>query len=115
MNQPGSGKWRILSGLLCCGLLVVTVACLNEQSMAGFPDGYLTDYDRATKTPYEYLCFASLLFCLYFAYLTFVRTSKTGLRLGWGILAYVLTIVLPAVLLKHYFLDWLHLDNGIGG
>lgn len=115
MNPPGSGKWRILSGLLCCGLVVLTLARLTEQSMAGFPDGYLTDYDRATKSPYEYLCFASLLFCLYFAYLAIFRTRKTGLQLGWGIAAYVLTIVLPAVLLKHYFLDWLHLDNGIGG
>ncbi|MEP6667660.1 MAG: hypothetical protein ABJF10_00820 [Chthoniobacter sp.] len=115
MNDLRSTGFRILSALVCCGLLVITFVCQSENGMAGFPDGHLTDYDKAIATPYHYLCIASLLFCLYFAWLAIVKSRKTGLRLMLGFAVYLLVIVLPAVALKYYFLHWLQLDNGIGG
>jgi len=115
MSNLRSTGFRILSALVGVGLLAITILCQSENGMAGFPDGHLTDYDKATSAPYHYLCIASLLFCLYFAGLAILKTRKAGLRLALGCVAYLLVIVLPAVALKYYFLHWLKLDNGIGG
>lgn len=115
MNDSRSTGFRILSALVCAGLLVITLVCQWENGMAGFPDGHLTDYDKAVHTPYHWLCVASLFFCLYFAWLAIVKSRKTGLRLALGLVAYLLLIVVPAVALNYYFLHWLQLDNGIGG
>lgn len=100
MNDLRSTGLRILSALVGVGLLSITLLCQSENGMAGFPDGHLTDYDKAASTPYHYLCMASLLFCLYFASLAVKKSRRTGLRLLLGCVTYLLVIVLPAVALK---------------
>jgi hypothetical protein len=63
----------IVSGL---GALFFGWLVLSELSMAGFPDGHLTGYDRAAKIPGTILGCISIISSLYFFFLAIISRRK---------------------------------------
>jgi hypothetical protein len=96
-------------------LLSVTFTSGYNNSLAGFPDGHFTDYEKAVSRPFGWLCWGSTLFSLYFVCLGVPTTSLPGLRLRTAVFAYIAVIILPAVCVRWYYLYYLQLDSGYGG
>lgn len=109
----------------------VTVACVvcavgawglavyiyMDVSMFGFPDGHITDYQKAAVTPLRVIAWALGGLGLLLLALAFSPVSTRALTVGW--LAAVVVIVGVAVAggigVPWYFGVHLGLDNGIGG
>ncbi len=85
--------------------------------MTGFPDGHLTDYDKAVDTPKRTLMWMELGFVLLFLALAFFRIG-TRARAVAMLAALTMSGLVAAVQLfavPWYFGTHLGLDNGIGG
>ena len=97
--------------------LVLAFMTHTDASMAGFPDGYLTDYDEAVGRPLRILVWVLAGLGLLFLALAFVpikaRTRTIGLIVA--VLAFAIVIVVTDVGVPWYFGTHLNLDNGIGG
>ena len=88
-----------------------------DVSMYGFPDGYVTDYQKAAETPLTILTWAEAGFGLLFLALAF---SPIGTRLRtilWlaALVAFVLVATAAQLGVPWYFQVHLGLDNGVGG
>jgi hypothetical protein len=88
-----------------------------DVSMAGFPDGHLTDYDEAVDRPLRILSW--MLAGLGFVFLALVlapikaRIRTVGLLVA--VVAFAILAVVTDVGVPWYFGTHLGLDNGIGG
>ena len=112
---------RALPTVAC---LIAAVAALGLHGLAswdlyltGFPDGHLTDYDKAVDAPKRILMWAELGFVPLFLVLAFspIGTRKRAVGLLAGLTALVLVVVVQLVGVPWYFGNHLGLDNGIGG
>ena len=85
--------------------------------LAGFPDGHLTDYDKAVDAPKRILMWAELGFVPLFLVLAFspIGPRVRGIGLLAALTALVLVVVAQLVGVPWYFGTHLGLDNGIGG
>ena len=104
--------------------VIAAVAALGLHVLAswdlyltGFPDGHLTDYDKAVDAPKRILMWAELGFVPLFLVLAF---SPIGIRArGIGFLAAMsalgLVVLVQLIGVPWYFGTHLGLDNGIGG
>jgi len=104
--------------------VIAAVAALGLHVLAswdlyltGFPDGHLTDYDKAVDAPKRILMWAELGFVPLFLVLAF---SPIGTRArGIGFLAAMSALTLVALVqllgVPWYFGTHLGFDNGIGG
>ncbi|MCV7412264.1 hypothetical protein AWC05_16745 [Mycobacterium florentinum] len=85
--------------------------------LTGFPDGHLTDYDKAAHTPKQILLWAEFGLAVLFLILALLpmgaRTRAIGL-LG-ALIALVAAAIVQLVCIPWYFVTHLGLDNGIGG
>ncbi len=85
--------------------------------LTGFPDGHLTDYDKAADVPKRILMWVELGFAPLFLVLAFsplgIRTRALGLLVALTVLGLVVVVQLFGV--PWYFGSHLGLDNGIGG
>ncbi|MFZ0227262.1 MAG: hypothetical protein WA622_18175 [Mycobacterium sp.] len=113
-----------MGALAIVACVIAAVAALGLHVLAswdlyltGFPDGHLTDYDKAVDAPKRILMWAELGFVPLFLVLAF---SPIGPRVrGIGLLAALTALVLVVVVqlfgVPWYFGTHLGLDNGIGG
>ena len=104
---------RVIS--FCAGvmLLLGMLALYQELNMIGFPDGYVTDYDRAFESLVHQLFLPCLLIALHFCYLGWIGGRRSiGRRL-------LIVGVLGAALLGYGVCSgqrlWHTLDHGQGG
>lgn len=86
-------------------------------SMAGFPDGHITDYGAAVETPLQVVTWAAVGFAILFLSLTFspVRSRSGPLALSLAVLAFVAVALVAKVGVPWYYGTHLGLDNGVGG
>ena len=112
---------RVLAIVVC---VVAAVASLLSSYLAswdlyltGFPDGHLTDYDKAVDVPERVLMWAELglvPLCLVLAFSPIgIRKRAVGLLVALTVLGLVVVVQLVGV--PWYFGSHLGLDNGIGG
>lgn len=79
----------------------------------GFPDGYITELDRARIPLHKMFSILSLVYCVYFLYAGW--TASDNLIAGKLLLAASIYIALFGIIaFADYFLS-LRLDHGIGG
>ena len=85
--------------------------------LTGFPDGHLTDYDKAVDAPKRVLMWVEVGFAPLFLVLAFspIGTRTRGVGLLGALIALVFVVVVQLVGLPWYFVSHLGLDNGIGG
>lgn len=121
MNKPDSLFFsRLLTTVsITLGLLAVAVALVGfrELSMAGFPDGHVTEYEKATYLLRTILLWMNLALGLYFFRLAIpnlpVRTRVARIVYVLSLLLLLLAVV--EIAMPWYFVDHLGLDNGGGG
>ena len=105
-------------GVVCAvAALVLAFMTHMDVSMAGFPDGYPTDYDKAVGGPLRILTWVLAGLGLVFLALAVVpikaRTRTVGLLVA--VVAFAIVITVTDVGVPWYFGTHLNLDNGIGG
>ncbi|MGA9490391.1 MAG: hypothetical protein WBV80_09090 [Mycobacterium sp.] len=85
--------------------------------LTGFPDGHLTDYDKAADVPKRALMWTEFGFGPLFLALALspigIRKRTVGLLAALTVLGLVVVVQLVGV--PWYFGSHLGLDNGIGG
>ncbi|BBX01266.1 hypothetical protein [Mycolicibacterium moriokaense] len=86
-------------------------------SMFGFPDGYVTDYQKAADSPLTVIAWAEAGLGLLFLALAFSPISTRVRTIAWlaTFIALVLVIAAGQAGVPWYFGTHLGLDNGIGG
>jgi hypothetical protein len=106
-------------GCIVCavGALYLAFLTINEVALAGFPDGHVTDYDKAAHAPLSVISYLEAAFGLLFLLLAAVpmkaRRRAAGLLIC--LVALVLVAVVALVGVPWYFGTHLGLDSGIGG
>ena len=113
-----------MRGLAIIAYVVGAIAALGlafstfmEVSMYGFPDGHVTDYDKAVDAPLAILAWVEAGFGLLFLALAFtpIGTRARAVGLLVALIAFVLVAMVVQVGVPWYFGTHLGLDNGIGG
>ena len=85
--------------------------------MYGFPDGHITDYERAVDAPLTILAWVEAGFGVLFLALAFspIGTRVRVVGLFVAVIAFVLVAMVAKVGVPWFFGTHLGLDNGIGG
>jgi hypothetical protein len=88
-----------------------------EVSMFGFPDGHITDYEKAADTPLRILTWVQAGFAPLFLALAVSRIGTRARAIAWlaALTALVLVVIAVQIGVPWYFGTHLGLDNGIGG
>ncbi|OBB08361.1 hypothetical protein A5662_09205 [Mycobacteriaceae bacterium 1482268.1] len=117
----GRGPLRALS-IICCVICAVAAFGLALKTnmdvyMFGFPDGHVTDYQKAADAPLRVLAWVQAGLSLLFLALALPRIGTRLRTVAW--LAALVVLVLVAIAahigVPWYFGTHLGLDNGIGG
>ncbi|HUB57761.1 MAG TPA: hypothetical protein VMB04_21695 [Mycobacterium sp.] len=89
----------------------------NQVALAGFPDGHVTDYEKAADGPLGVFSYVEAGFGLLFLALAFspIKARRRAVGLLVCLIALVLVAVVVQVGIPWYFGTHLGLDNGIGG
>ncbi|BBX46723.1 hypothetical protein GCM10009641_41240 [Mycobacterium cookii] len=108
---------RVACVVAAIAALFISYLAAGDLYLAGFPDGHLTDYDKAVETPKRILLWVEFGFAPLFLVLVFLpigtRIRAAGLLAALIVLG--LAVQLQLVGLPWYFGSHLGLDNGIGG
>ena len=119
-----AGKRGADEGLAIIACVVGAIAALGlafstfmEVSMYGFPDGHVTDYEKAVDAPLTILAWVEAGFGFLFLALAFtpIGTRARAVGLLVALIAFVLVAMVAQVGVPWYFGTHLGLDNGIGG
>jgi hypothetical protein len=104
----------LVGAIAALGLAFTT---LMEVSMYGFPDGHVTDYEKAVDAPLTILAWVEAGFGLLFLALalTPIGTRARAVGLLVVLIGFVLVAMVAQVGVPWYFGTHLGLDNGIGG
>jgi hypothetical protein len=106
-------------GCIVCAGAALWLAFLTSSAvmMAGFPDGHLTDYDKAADAPLQAFGYTEAGFGLAFLALAFspVKPRWRAVGLLACLIAFALVAAAAHVGVPWYFGTHLGLDNGIGG
>lgn len=88
-----------------------------ELSSLGFPDGHLTEYERASRLPRAVLLGASLLLGLYCLRMAVANIGMKArlIRIIYVVLALIVLLAVAELLMPWYFVAHLGLDDGRGG
>jgi hypothetical protein len=112
---------RVLSRVSCVVGAVVALflsfLTAGDVYLTGFPDGHLTDYDKAADAPKRILMWAEFGFVPLFLLLALPRIRKSAGAVGPVVALLVLGLIVLVQLfgVPWYFGTHLGLDNGIGG
>ena len=112
---------RVLPRIACvvCAVAALWLAFMtyNQVALAGFPDGHVTDYDKAADGPLGVFSYVEAGFGLLFLVLAFspIKARRRAVGLLVCLIALVLVAVVVQVGVPWYFGTHLGLDNGIGG
>ncbi len=108
--------------LVACAVAAIAALLLGylaswDLYLTGFPDGHVTDYDKAVDVPKRILMWVEFGFVPLFLVLAFspIGTRKRAVGLLAALIVLVLVVVLQLVGVPWYFGSHLGLDNGIGG
>jgi hypothetical protein len=115
-RQPKAFAARILATLAGILTIIVGFGVLFEVSMAGFPDGAVTEYDRVVQTPLTILGVLSICTGPYFFYLAIFTKGKHLLAtLVISIILYC--VLVPGTLfgMDYYIKNFTNIDYGQGG
>jgi hypothetical protein len=112
---------KVLGRVACVVIAVVALSmsyrAAGDLYLTGFPDGHLTDYDKAVDAPKHILMWAELGFVALFLVLAFFRIGTRARAIGLltASTVFVLVVVVQLIGVSWYFGTHLGLDNGIGG
>ena len=112
--------WTVASiACLICAVAAFGLALKTnvDVSMFGFPDGYITDYQKAAEGPLRVITWVQAGFGLLFLALACPPISsrmRTTACLA-ALVGVVLVAITGQVAIPWYFGTHLGLDNGIGG
>jgi peptidoglycan/LPS O-acetylase OafA/YrhL len=112
---------KVLPRIACvvCAIAALWLAFMtyNDVALAGFPDGHVTDYDKAADPPLGILSYVQAGFGLLFLVLAFspIKARRRAAGLLVALIAFVLVALVGQVGVPWYFGTHLRLDNGIGG
>jgi hypothetical protein len=97
--------------------LFISYRAAGDLYLTGFPDGHLTDYDKAVDTPKRILMWVEVGFVPLFLALAFSRIGARARGVGFlvALTVFVLIVAVQLVGVPWYFGSHLGLDNGIGG
>jgi hypothetical protein len=97
--------------------LGLAFSTFTEVSMYGFPDGHVTDYEKAVDAPLTILAWVEAGFGFLFLALTFtpIGTRARAVGLLVALIAFFLVAMVALGGVPWYFGTHLGLDNGIGG
>jgi hypothetical protein len=108
----------IIASVVCAiaalGLAFMTAM---DVSLDGFPDGHVTDYEKAADAPLTILAGVEAGFSFLFLALAFspIGTRARAIGLLIALIAFVPVVIVAEVGVPWYFGTHLGLDNGIGG
>jgi hypothetical protein len=112
---------RVLAKVACVLAAIVALfisyLAAGDLYLAGFPDGHLTDYDKAVEAPKRILMWVEFGFVPLLLVLAFLRIGipVRGIGLHAALIVLNLVALLQLVGLPWYFGSHLGLDNGVGG
>jgi uncharacterized membrane protein required for colicin V production len=111
------GVARIASVVSAIAALWLAFLAYSDVALAGFPDGHVTDYDKAADPPLQILSYLEAVFGFLFLILAFspIKARRRAMGLLVGLIALVFVAVTSRVGVPWYFGTHLGLDNGIGG
>jgi hypothetical protein len=108
--------------IIVCAVCAVAALFLGvltswDLYLTGFPDGHLTDYDKAVEAPKRILMWVEWGFVLVFLVLAFspIGTRARAVGLHVALIALALVVIVELVGVPWYFGTHLGLDHGIGG
>jgi hypothetical protein len=103
--------------LAAIAAFLLSYLAFGDLYLAGFPDGHLTDYDKAVDAPKRILMWVEFGFVALFLVLAFFRIGarKRAIGLFAALTALVVVVVLQRIGVPWYFGSHLGLDNGVGG
>jgi hypothetical protein len=112
---------RSLASIACviCAVAALGLSFLTNMdvSMFGFPDGYVTDYQKAAGAPLRIITWVAAGLGLLFMALAFVPIRTKVRTIAWlaALVVLVLLALAAQIGIPWYFGTHLGLDNGIGG
>ena len=124
MTRPRRSRGARLSTLVIIACVLLAVAALvliyfasMDIYLTGFPDSHVTEYDKAADAPRRILVGVEWGFVLLLLVLACLPIS-TRARVS-GLLTALVALGLVALVqwfgIPWYFINHLHLDNGVGG
>jgi hypothetical protein len=119
--RSNAAPMRALAIIACvvCALAALFLAFLTSSDLylTGFPDGHLTDYDKAVEAPKRLLMWAEWGFILVFLVLAFSLIGARARAVGFliALIALALVAIVELCGVPWHFGTHLGLDNGIGG
>ncbi|MFI5510889.1 hypothetical protein ACIA48_25780 [Mycobacterium sp. NPDC051804] len=104
----------VICGIAAFGLSLWTYM---DVSMFGFPDGYVTEYQKSAETPLTVLTWVAAGIGLLFSVLAFAPMRARTRFHGWlgAFIVLVLVTTLAQAGIPWYYGIHLGLDNGVGG
>ena len=112
-------KAFVQAACVICALAAFSLAAWTymDVSMFGFPDGYVTDYQKAAEPPLTIIALVLAVFGLAFLALAFSPIRSRVRAFAWlaALIALILVATAAYVGVPWYFGTHLGLDNGIGG
>lgn len=110
-------RLRIVSAITVIATAAISFLGLQEVAFFGFPDGHITDYERAVKPVLNVSYYSLAALALYFLSVTIFSGIRkkhpkvfTTALVMVALLFLVVTVGVPL-----YFGHYLALDNGVGG
>lgn len=104
---------------LVCAVAALWLAFITSMdvSMAGFPDGHVTDYGEAVATPLRIATWVAVGLAILFLALAFspIRARVRTIGLLAAFIAFVAVAFVAQAGVPWYYGTHLGLDNGIGG
>lgn len=119
MRTPSSGRALLVFVCLTCAVAAFGLALwtYSDVSLFGFPDGSLTDYQRAARTPLTVIGWTGVVLGLVFLAIAFWSGGVRGRAIAWTVACGVLAVIAAAARIgvPWFFGTHLGLDNGVGG
>jgi hypothetical protein len=107
---------RVLAILVGCLTASVGFFWLMDISLAGFPDGAVTDYEKVVEGPFTILSLTSVVVSLYFFYLAIVAARRqTFVDLFVAFIWYLVVVPGTHYGIEYYLKNFTDINYGQGG